>query len=108
MFTYMGFTVPFVKTHFNQDLKVCDDGSIIDLLDINPSSSFFIYLLKSNIPETGFCLRPQVKAYSVGPYPISRHQRSQHQIGYINKTQHLLIGTNRVGFYLRKETESCL
>jgi hypothetical protein len=29
----------------------------------HPSSCF---LFKNNVSETGFCLRPQVKAYSVG------------------------------------------
>jgi hypothetical protein len=35
------------------------------LIGHNPSSSFFF--IKNKVSETGFCLRPQVKAYSVGP-----------------------------------------
>jgi hypothetical protein len=39
-------------------------SATIDFLDIilHP-----VILLKNNVSETEFCLRPQVKAYSVGP-----------------------------------------
>jgi acyl-CoA synthetase (AMP-forming)/AMP-acid ligase II len=33
-----------------------------------------LFLFKSSVSETGLCLRPQVKAYSVGPNQLSLSQ----------------------------------
>jgi hypothetical protein len=41
------------------------DSTIINLLDIIQRSVFFFVI--KNVSETGFCLRPRVKSYSVGP-----------------------------------------
>jgi hypothetical protein len=37
---------------------------ILFLLDIIHR---LVFIIKNNVSETGFCLRPQVKPYSVGP-----------------------------------------
>jgi hypothetical protein len=72
---YNNVDVPFldIGRHFNADWQNCNTGSknvwgelistIIDLLDIIHRPVLF----NKNVSETGFCLRPQVEAYSVGP-----------------------------------------
>jgi hypothetical protein len=39
-------------------------NTIIEFMDITHRP---VYYLKHNVSETGFCLLPQVKAYSAGP-----------------------------------------
>jgi hypothetical protein len=59
----------FIATHLVNNfaaLKACDDGILIQLLcflDIIHRPCF----IENNVSEAEFCLRVQVKTYSVGP-----------------------------------------
>jgi hypothetical protein len=53
------------------DLKVCDDGKLVQILRSWTLSIFYlkfpVYISKPNVSETGFYLRPQVKPTQLGP-----------------------------------------
>jgi hypothetical protein len=55
---------PSGQKHTNYDLKICDDGMLIQLLTLWTLSSLLFF---NDVSEIGHCLHPQVEAYSVRP-----------------------------------------
>jgi hypothetical protein len=71
------------KPNIIHDLKVCDDGILIQLSRFSTLSIVQIH----SISETGFCLRPQVEPTPLGPIDRASPYLGA-QMGYINQAQH--------------------